>query len=86
MRVDLKKNKSESYCCQGNRTGQLNFCIRQFDKVSELLILKSCFKHQWEDLIYYFTYFSTVVPSNSCMFLSCKPLVANTTFLIGLVS
>ena len=37
------------------------------------------------DLIYYFTYFSTVVPSNSCMFLSRKPFVVNTfsTYLVG---
>ena len=32
------------------------------------------------ELIYYFTYFSTVVPSNSCVFLSCRPFVVNTTF------
>ena len=36
------------------------------------------------ELIYYFTYFSTVVPSNSCVFLSCKPFVVN-TFSTGLV-
>ena len=36
------------------------------------------------DLIYYFTYFSTVFPSNSCVFLSCRPFVVN-TFLTGLV-
>ena len=29
------------------------------------------------ELIYYFTYFSTVVPSNSCVFLSCRPFVVN---------
>ena len=27
------------------------------------------------ELIYYFTYFSTVVPSNSCVFLSCRPFL-----------
>ena len=26
------------------------------------------------EVIYYFTYFSTVVPSNSCVFLSCRPV------------
>ena len=26
------------------------------------------------ELIYYFTYFSNVVPSNSCVFLSCRPV------------
>ena len=30
------------------------------------------------ELIYYCTYFSTVVPSNSCVFLSCRPFVVNT--------
>ena len=37
------------------------------------------------ELIYYFTYFSTVVPSNSCVFLSCRPYVVN-TFSTGLVA
>ena len=37
------------------------------------------------ELIYYFTYFSIVVPSNSCVFLSCRPFVVNTTFSTGLV-
>ena len=37
------------------------------------------------ELIYYFTYFFTVVPSNSCVFLSCRPFVVNTTFSTGLV-
>ena len=34
---------------------------------------------------YYFTYFSTVVPSNSCVFLSCRSFVINTfsTVLVG---
>ena len=31
------------------------------------------------------TLFSTVVPSNSCMFLSCRPFVVNTTFSTRLV-
>ena len=34
------------------------------------------------DLIYYFTYFSTVVPSKICVFLSCRPFVVNTTITI----
>ena len=34
-------------------------------------------------LIYYFTCFSTVVPSNSCMFLSCRPFVDNKTCLVS---
>ena len=29
--------------------------------------------------------FSTVLPSNSCFFLSCRPFVVNTTFSTGLV-
>ena len=33
-----------------------------------------------KELIYYFTYFSTIVPSNICVFLSCRPFVINTTF------
>ena len=37
------------------------------------------------ELIYYFTYFSTVVPSNICVFLSCGPFVFNTAFSTGLV-
>jgi hypothetical protein len=37
-------------------------------------------------LIYYFTYFSTVVPSNSCVFLSSRPFVVNTTFSTSLVT
>ena len=37
------------------------------------------------ELIRYFIYFSTVVPSNSCVFLSCRPIVVNTTFSTGLV-
>ena len=32
------------------------------------------------ELIYYFTYFSTVVPSNICVFVSCRLFVVNTTF------
>ena len=36
------------------------------------------------EIIYYFTYFSTVVPSNICVFLSCKPFV-NATFSTGLM-
>ena len=35
--------------------------------------------------IIYFTYFSTVVPSNKCVFLSCRSFVVNTTFSTGLV-
>ena len=35
-------------------------------------------------LIYYFIYFSTIVPSNTCVFLSCRPFVVN-TFSTGLV-
>ena len=31
------------------------------------------------ELIYYSTYFSTVVPSKSCVFLSCRHFVVNTT-------
>ena len=37
------------------------------------------------ELINYFTYFSTVVPSDSSVFLSCRPVVVNTTFLTGLL-
>ena len=37
------------------------------------------------ELIYYFIYFSTVVPSNSCVFLSVSPFIVNTTFSTGLV-
>ena len=29
--------------------------------------------------------FFTVVPSNTCVFLSCRPFVVNTTFSTGLV-
>ena len=37
------------------------------------------------ELIYYITYFSTVIPSKSCLLLSCSPFVLNTTFSTGLV-
>ena len=37
------------------------------------------------ELIYYFTYFSTVVPSSSWIFLSCRPFIINMTFSTGLV-
>ena len=36
------------------------------------------------ELIYYFTYFSTVVPSNICVFHTCRSFVFN-TFSAGLV-
>ena len=37
------------------------------------------------ELIYYFTYFSTVIPSKSCVFLSCRHFVVVTTSSTGLV-
>ena len=37
------------------------------------------------ELIYFITYFSTIVPYNSCVFLSCRPFVVNATFSTGLV-
>ena len=37
------------------------------------------------ELIYYFTYFPTVLPSNICVFLSCRPFVVNITFSTGLL-
>ena len=37
------------------------------------------------EIVYYFTYFSTVVPFNICVFLSCRPFIVNTTFSTGLV-
>ena len=37
------------------------------------------------ELTYYFTYFSIVIPSNICVFLSCRLFVVNTTFSTGLV-
>ena len=37
------------------------------------------------ELIYYFTYFSTVIPFNICVLISCRPFVVNTTFSAGLV-
>ena len=36
------------------------------------------------ELIYYFNFF-TVVPSNSYVFLSCRPFIVNTIFPTGLV-
>ena len=36
------------------------------------------------ELIHYFNYFSTVVPSNSFVFPFCRPFVVNTTFSTGL--
>ena len=32
------------------------------------------------EFVYYFSYFSTVFLSNSCVFLSCRPFIVNTTF------
>ena len=37
------------------------------------------------ELIYYLTYFSTIVPSKSCMFVSSRPFLVNATFSKGLV-
>ena len=37
------------------------------------------------ELIYYFAYFSSVVPYNICVCLSCRPFVVNATFSTGLV-
>ena len=36
-----------------------------------------------QEILFYL--FSTVVPSNICVFLSCRPFVINTTFSTGLV-
>ena len=41
-------------------------------------------QHNQLELIYYFTYFSTVVASKICVFLSCRTFVVN-TFSTGLV-
>ena len=38
------------------------------------------------ELINYFTYFSTVVPSNISEFLACRPFADSATFSTGLVS
>ena len=49
----------------------------------------SCFMHRWEDfswnLFIVLPLFSTVVPTNICMLLSCRPFVIITTFSTGLV-
>ena len=45
------------------------------------ILLNIMFLHRWEDL----PLFSTVVPSNICMFLPCKPFVVITTLSTGLV-
>ena len=37
------------------------------------------------ELIFFFPLFSTIVPSNSCMFPSGRPFVVNTTFSTGLM-
>ena len=37
------------------------------------------------ELIYYFIYFSALVPYNICVLFSCRPFVVNTTFSTGLV-
>ena len=37
------------------------------------------------ELIHYFTHPSTVVPTNICVFVSCRPFIVNTTFSTGLV-
>ena len=53
------------------------------------VLLNTMFMHRWEyfswnNLLFYLFFF-TVVPSNSCVFLSCRPFVVNTTFSTGLV-
>ena len=60
---------------------KLSMCIAT--PVDELLFnaMKTIYNLE---LIYYFTYFFTVVPSNSCVFLSCRPFVINvSTGLVG---
>ena len=52
--------------------------------MEELTTLRVIIVASDENKIYYFTYFSTVVPSNSCVFLSYRPFVVN-TFSTGLM-
>ena len=53
-------------------------------KIFKIILLNVMFHAPMErfqlELIYYFTYFYTVVSSDSWMFLSCRPCVVNTTF------
>ena len=49
-----------------------------------LLVLINYSNSDFFRINFYFSYFSTVVPSNSCVFLSCRPFVVN-TFSTGLV-
>ena len=52
--------------------------------ISNIMFHASMGRFQLE-LIYCFTNYSTVVPSNICVFLSCRSLVVNKTFSSGLV-
>ena len=58
----------------------LNIC-----SISEINMDSNFIPIRLLELIYYFTYFSTVVPSNICVFLSGRSFVVNTTFSRGLV-
>ena len=61
------------------------------DKLIKMSILLNIMFHapmgrfQLEVIYYFFTYFSTVVPSNFCVSLSCRPFIVNTTFSTGIV-
>ena len=63
---------------------QWQVCINIIFTLVLFLLYITFLKASSVGLIYYFTYFSTAVPSNSCVFLSCRPFVANTTFSTGL--
>ena len=48
------------------------------------IIFHASMRRFQSEIIYYFTYFSTVVPSNSYVFFSCRPFIVN-NFSAGLV-
>jgi hypothetical protein len=67
-------------------TGLVVYSVSWLGQVS--ILLNIMFHAQMErfqlELIYYSIYFSTVVPFNSCVFLSCRPFVV-ITFSKGLM-
>ena len=74
----------------GERCGGMMHCNKytcgfMLRKLLPIITIISDKKYKHLELINYFTYFSTVIPSNSRVFLSCRPFVVNTTFSTSLM-
>ena len=81
---NLQSNTSSVVAVFGYRPRRHNEDLEDVFITTKVLQINQILKLKLE-LIYYFTYFSTVVPSNSCEFLFCKPFVVTMTFSTGLV-